>query len=84
MDKGFDGAAWASKHDTDFQNLIAEARQKAKSQKKPESSSEDRSDAGPTIERRPEEENAQRQSGGADSSMSHTQVNGGNAGTMSR
>ena len=30
MDKDFDGAAWATSHDSDFQTLIARARKKAK------------------------------------------------------
>ena len=30
MDKDFDGAAWATSHDSDFQNLIARARRKTK------------------------------------------------------
>ena len=30
MDKDFDGAAWATTHDNDFQNLIARARRKTK------------------------------------------------------
>ena len=31
MDKDFDGAAWATSHDSDFQSLIARARRKTKS-----------------------------------------------------
>lgn len=30
MDKDFDGAAWATSHDSDFQDLIARARRKTK------------------------------------------------------
>lgn len=30
MDKDFDGAAWATSHDSDFQSLIARARRKTK------------------------------------------------------
>lgn len=45
MNKDFDGASWAVKHGNDFQNLILQARQKAKSKKEipnsPEGSSEE-------------------------------------------
>lgn len=36
MDKDFDGVGWASKHDSSFKKLIADAKKKAQSQKTPE------------------------------------------------
>ena len=38
MDKDFDGTAWVSKHDDDFQRLIAEARQRSKAKANPDNS----------------------------------------------
>ncbi len=35
MDKDFNGAGWASKYDSSFKKLIADAKKKAQSQKSP-------------------------------------------------
>lgn len=50
MDKDFDGAGWASKHNGDFQKLIAEARKKAKSQKVTEDAAEGFNDGSEKVE----------------------------------
>lgn len=44
MSRDFDGAAWASNHDNDFQALIAQARQKLKRKNEPTSSTNDSPD----------------------------------------
>jgi E3 ubiquitin-protein ligase RAD18 len=43
-DKDFDGAAWATKHDTSFKDLIANARKSIKPVPKPADQSTEKSD----------------------------------------
>lgn len=52
MDKDFDGVGWASKHDSSFKKLIADAKRKAQSLKTPEEKVEGQAGEGAEAEPR--------------------------------